>query len=272
MEPRGISTSNSSATVRWSLDSIELEQRLIAPGEHLAQDCHTTEATGAREQSSSDIGTQISRYTNYVANQKNEGDTTTAKAYSRTQSRPSPRWIFLEWWEEILSITIAVMCTALSIVILIRMNGRSLTEWKLRLQPNTLIALFATITRAALIYPLAECLGHLKWKYFERPRELAHLKKFDAASRGPLGAIAYLWTMPIQPPLATGAAISTILLLLFQPFAQQTISFASRAAPMANETAHAFQATSWNISNYDNQSASTDPSKYSTTVRGRRTI
>lgn len=70
--------------------------------------------------------------------------------------------------------------------------------------------------------------------------------------------------MPKNSPLATGAAISTMLLLLFQPFAQQTISFASRAAPMASETAHAFQATSWNMSNYDNQSTSADPSKYYT--------
>ena len=166
MEPHGISTSNSSETVRWSLESIELEHRLIAPGEHLAQDRHTTEATGTPERCSSDIGTQISGDVNHVANQKGEEDTTMAKAYSPTQSRSSPRWILLEWWEEILSITIAIVCTALSIFILIHMKGRSLSEWKLRLQPNTLIALFATITRAALIHPLAECLGHLKWKYF----------------------------------------------------------------------------------------------------------
>lgn len=166
MEPHGISTSNSSETVRWSLESIELEQRLIAPGEHLSQDRHTTEAAGTPEQSSSDIGTQISGDVNHVANQKGEEDTTMAKAYSPTQSRSSPQWILLEWWEEILSITIAIVCTALSIFILIHMKGRSLSEWKLRLQPNTLIALFATITRAALIHPLAECLGHLKWKYF----------------------------------------------------------------------------------------------------------
>ena len=261
MEPHGISTSNSSETVRWSLESIELEQRLIAPGEHLAQDRHTTEAAGTPEPSSSDLGTQISGDVSHVANQKGEEDTTMAKAYSSTQSRSSSRWILLEWWEEILSITIAIVCTALSIVILIHMDGRSLSEWKLRLQPNTLIALFATITRAALIYPLAECLGHLKWRYFERPRELAHLQKFDAASRGPLGAIAYLWTLPIQSPLATGAAILMTLLLLFQPFAQQTINFASREAPMANETAHAFRAMKMNKTNLETPSDFAEPGK-----------
>jgi hypothetical protein len=110
-----------------------------------------------------------------------------------------------------------------------------------------------------LIYPLAECLGYLKWRHFERPRTLAHLQKFDAASRGPFGAIKYLWALPILSPLATCAAILTTLLLFFQPFAQQTINFASRTARMPNETAHAFQATSWNMSSYDNQSNSKNP-------------
>jgi hypothetical protein len=76
-----------------------------------------------------------------------------------------------------------------------------------------------------------------------------------------LGAIKYLWTLPIRSLLATFAAILTTLLLLFQPFAQQTINFASRVAPMLNETAHAFQAKDWHTSGFGNQSASKEPRK-----------
>lgn len=267
METRRRSSSHSSDGARWSLDSIELEQpslRLIMPGEENRQEnFYDANNTGLSERTSSDGCTQSSRDIDDLADPKAK----TAELHSPTQSRAKTRPILLEWWEEILSISIAVVCTVLSIAVLAYMNGRSLDEWELRLQPNTLIALLATVTRAALIYPLAECLGYLKWRYFERSRKLAHLQTFDAASRGPLGAIKYIWTLPVRSPLATCAAILTTLLLLFQPFAQQTINFASRVAPMANETAHAFQATSWNMSSYDNQSASTEPSKYGATLK-----
>jgi hypothetical protein len=262
MEIQRRSSQRSSGGARWpSLDSIELEQpslRLLAPGaEYHEQNFHIVNAAGTSEQISNDGDTQVSRDIDDLVDPKSK----TAEFHSPTQPRAKDRPILLEWWEEMLSVAIAVVCTALSIAVLAYMNGRSLDEWKLRLQPNTLIALFATITRAALIFPLAECLGYLKWRYFERPRTLAHLQTFDAASRGPLGAVKYLWTLPIRSPLATCAAILTTLLLLYQPFAQQTINFASRAAPMPNMTAHMFQAKRWYTSDFGNQSASKEPCK-----------
>jgi hypothetical protein len=263
METQRRSSSRSSGGARWSLDSIELEQpslRLIMPGEgNHHKNLHGASDTGVSDRTSSNGGTQTSRDIDDLTDPKAR----TAELRSSTQPRARDRPMLLEWWEEILSVSVAIVCTALSIAVLAYMNGRSLSDWKLDLQPNTLIALFATITRAALIYPLAECLGYLKWRHFERPRTLAHLQTFDAASRGPLGAIKYLWTLPIQSPLATFAAVLTTLLLLFQPFAQQTINFASRTAPMPNETAHAFQATSWSADSFGNQSASKEPCKLS---------
>ena len=261
METQRRSSSHPSGGARWSLDSIELEQpslRLLTTGaENHEQNFRSADATNTSEEVSNNGDTQTSRDVDGLVDSK----VRTAGLHSPTQPRPKDRSILLEWSEEILSVAIAVICTVLSIAVLAYMNERSLDEWKLSLQPNTLIALLATVTRAALIYPLAECLGYLKWRYFERPRTLAHLQKFDAASRGPLGAIKYLWTLPIHSPLATCAAVLTTSLLLFQPFAQQTINFASRTAPMPNETAQAFQATSWDTSSFGNQSASREPRK-----------
>jgi len=133
----------------------------------------------------------------------------------------------------------------LALTILLYMDNKSMENWKLRLQPNTVVALLATLTRATLIFPLAECLGHLKWTFFEQPRTLDFMNTFDVASRGPLGASKFLWHANIKSPLSSCAALITILLLLFQPFMQQTIEVAARSAPMSNETAYATRATSY---------------------------
>lgn len=162
-----------------------------------------------------------------------------------TQVHSSCRPIHRDWWTEIVSFTIAASCTFASVVILLCMQNRSMQHWKLRIQPNTLVAFLATLTRAALIYPLGECIGHLKWVDFEHPRALSSINTFDEASRGPLGAIQLLLQMPSFSPLASCAAALTVLLLLFQPFLQQTIQMSSRTAVLGNETAYILRASDW---------------------------
>ncbi|KAH6629124.1 hypothetical protein C7974DRAFT_181757 [Boeremia exigua] len=169
------------------------------------------------------------------------------------------RSIFRDWWREIFSISLAIICTILSVAVLLYVDNRSAHEWNLPVQPNTLIASLATLARAALIFPLAECIGHLKWTYFEKPRALISLHLFDSASRGPMGALTFLWRERMHLPLASGAALVTILLLLFQPFAQQTIQFASRSAPMANETAHTLLTRDFSTDKYTEHSPGSDP-------------
>ena len=162
-----------------------------------------------------------------------------------TQTRHTERCILLHWWEELLSVSIAVACTVASFVVLACMDNQSIDSWKLGVEPNTLVAFLATLTRAALIFPLAECLGHLKWTFFERPGPLNVLALFDIASRGPLGAMKFLWATKIRSPLASTTAMVTVLLLFFQPFMQQAIVFSSRTAPQTNETATITIANAW---------------------------
>jgi hypothetical protein len=140
------SSSHSSGGARWSLDSIRLEQlslRLITPGEeNHHENFYEANNTDVSERISSDGGTQSSRDIDDVANLKTKRDAKTTESHQpRTQPRAKNWSIMFEWWQEILSVSIAVVCTALSIAVLACMNGRSLDEWKLRLQPNTLIAL-----------------------------------------------------------------------------------------------------------------------------------
>ncbi|KAI8940576.1 hypothetical protein NX059_001851 [Plenodomus lindquistii] len=160
-------------------------------------------------------------------------------------SHTRTRSIYLDWWEEIVSALTSLVCMVLALAVLIYMDDQSMARWKLPVQPNTVVAFLATLIRATLIFPLAECLGHLKWTFFERPRTLDFMNTFDVASRGPMGAFKFLWFTRIKSPLSSCAAIATILLLVFQPSMQQTIEFATRSARMPNETAYATRATSY---------------------------
>jgi hypothetical protein len=130
------------------------------------------------------------------------------------------------WWWELGSACVAIISTALIVAILVDMDGKPLANWRFHtnlIQPNSLVAVFSTLAKSSLLYPIAECLGQLKWSYFEKRSSgtLNQLQHFDWASRGPWGAARLLWDVKWRAVLASLGAIVTILLLAFEPFAQQ---------------------------------------------------
>jgi hypothetical protein len=155
------------------------------------------------------------------------------------------------WGEEITSIVFGFICMMLALTVLICMDDKPLAVWKLSVQPTTAIAFLSTITRAALIFPLSECIGHLKWEFFDQPRSLYFMQIFDAASRGPLGAFNFLWRARLGSPVTAVAASVMILSLLLQPFMQQTIVISTRNIPVLNETASVTRATRWSYDDHE---------------------
>ncbi|KAH7357596.1 hypothetical protein BKA66DRAFT_370493, partial [Pyrenochaeta sp. MPI-SDFR-AT-0127] len=98
------------------------------------------------------------------------------------------------WWWEVLAALLGLISTVLIVAILASMDGKPLSKWRTSaIQPNSLVAIFSTIARSSLLVPLAECLGQLKWSYFEKKKRLDHFQSFDSASRGPWGACRFLW-------------------------------------------------------------------------------
>ncbi|KAJ4299107.1 hypothetical protein N0V90_004351 [Kalmusia sp. IMI 367209] len=87
------------------------------------------------------------------------------------------------WWWEITSAVFSIACTAAIVAVLVSVNGKSLEHWKVqKIRPNALVAIFSTVAKSALLFPLAECLGQLKWEYFERrARPVNQLQSFDNA-------------------------------------------------------------------------------------------
>lgn len=146
---------------------------------------------------------------------------------------------------------VSLTCFTLLIAILVAMDGKPLQDWRLPIQINSLISVFATVARSALLLILAEGLSQLKWNHLEASGgTLDQLQTFDSASRGPWGS--FVFTAKIRKAnfrvLATIGAALTVLATAFEPFAQQVIEFPSRVAVMENETAHLRTAKSFYMS------------------------
>ena len=59
---------------------------------------------------------------------------------------------------------------------------------------NTIVAIISASAKAALLFPVAECISQYKWFWFERrSRGLSDISTFDDASRGIWGGLVLLW-------------------------------------------------------------------------------
>jgi hypothetical protein len=167
----------------------------------------------------------LSSRRSFVVNSENEPATKEGgnNSYSkRPRNSYLKRFGHFGWWWEIGSALFTIACTALIIAILFSMDGKPIEKWKFRsIQPNSLVAIFSTLAKSSLLFPIAECMGQLKWSYFKEPGPVSQLQRFDTASRGPWGAALLLWHVRGRAFLASLGAVVTVLLLAFEPFAQQ---------------------------------------------------
>jgi hypothetical protein len=106
------------------------------------------------------------------------------------------------------------------------------------ISPNTLISIFAAISKTALLVAVADCIGQLKWIRFEqRPHLLKELEVYDAATRGPWGSLKLLFTTRHTAILAAFGAFITVVSIAIDPFSQQIISHVTRTVVAQNESA-----------------------------------
>lgn len=173
-------------------------------------------------------------------------------------TRPKPRrgcWEAFQdftWGFELLALLFAMASTIAVCVILGHANNRLLSDWTLPIQPNSLISVFSTLAKAALMVPIASVVSQMKWIWFEEPRNLANLQSFDKASRGPWGAANLMWSLPSigRGWITRAACILTIAALAFDPTAQQVISFETKETQVFNATALLSVASNWNSSTF----------------------
>lgn len=65
---------------------------------------------------------------------------------------------------------------------------------------NTIVAIIAAAAKIALLYPVAECLGQLRWIWFARDkRQLNDFATFDRAVRGSMwSGFELMWTTKMR--------------------------------------------------------------------------
>lgn len=144
-------------------------------------------------------------------------------------ARPSFR--FRDWQWEFGASMFSLGCFAAVVGVLATNEDKSLASWSFvfGISLNTLIAILSTLSRTALMVPVASCISQLKWIHLVTgPRALRDVQVFEDASRGPWGSLELISRLHIKAKLATWGSLITILTLAMGPFAQQLLSYPSR--------------------------------------------
>ena len=142
--------------------------------------------------------------------------------------------ILKRWLLEILSWLFSAICMAAVVGVLIYLQGDSLSRWtiqeKTHLTLNAYISILSKMAGAALILPVSEALGQLKWSWFlEHSKQMWDFEIFDNASRGPWGSLLLLIRTKGRALAALGAMVMLCALAL-DPFFQQVVDFPERSA------------------------------------------
>lgn len=94
------------------------------------------------------------------------------------------RWLF-----EIISWTISAISMGAFIGILVVLKDKEVPDWPL----NLVLSLLSRTAAGALILPVSEALGQLKWSWFQKnSQKMWDFEVFDDASRGPWGSALLL--------------------------------------------------------------------------------
>lgn len=156
--------------------------------------------------------------------------------------------IRLWWWWEIGAAFLSTTCILLIFVTLLTMHGKPLNNWKLSISINATVSILATVARSTLMLLVAQTIGQMKWHHYDSVQSLKDIQTFDAASRGPWGALVFLVHARGRALLATTAALIVIAALGYEPAAQQMLSFPLRSVVVetSESVAQVYQAFGFN--------------------------
>ncbi|CBY00377.1 hypothetical protein IAQ61_011308 [Plenodomus lingam] len=149
--------------------------------------------------------------------------------------------ILKRWLLEVISWVVSLVCMAAIIGVLVHLKDQPLAKWtwaeKTGLTLNAYISILSKMAGAALILPVSEALGQLKWSWFlEHSKQMWDFEIFDNASRGPWGSLLLLIRTKGRALAALGAMIMLCSLAL-DPFFQQVVDFPDRWALQSTSSA-----------------------------------
>ncbi|KAI2624404.1 hypothetical protein GGR54DRAFT_575637 [Hypoxylon sp. NC1633] len=136
------------------------------------------------------------------------------------------------WLAEIASLILGILLDIALIVVLRVYDGKVAPRFGAvfngALTLNTIVAILSTGSKAALLYPVAECISQLKWIWFSKDyRKLSDMSTFDNASRGIIGGFALAWDTRLRS-LASVGSFLMLFSLAIDPMSQQLVSLVSQ--------------------------------------------
>ena len=145
--------------------------------------------------------------------------------------------IIKRWLLEIISWIFSAFCMGAVIGVLVYFKDDPLSKWssskwsivnKVGLTLNSFISVVSKMAGAALILPVSEALGQLKWSWFQQnSKKMWDFEIFDNASRGPWGSLLLLLRTKGKALAALGALITLCAMALDTSF-QQVVDFPDR--------------------------------------------
>lgn len=123
---------------------------------------------------------------------------------------------------ELAGVAVSASLLATMVALLSVYNHQPQPSWP-HVSLNAVISTLSTLSKASLIFSVAESLGQLKWVWFsQQERPLMDLRLFDSASRGAWGSLRLVWSQRARHFAGIGAVVM-ILALAFDPFSQNLI-------------------------------------------------
>lgn len=146
------------------------------------------------------------------------------------------------WICELFFMTLSSCCCVAVAVILINFKYDPAPTLKYGLTLNAIIAILATTSKSSLSLVVAACIGQRKWLWQQgRTRKLNDLQTFDDANRFPLEAMWLLTSGTARSTTSLGAFV-VLLLLAFDPSAQQVLTYTAISVYALDPAAQATQA------------------------------
>jgi Protein of unknown function (DUF3176) len=150
------------------------------------------------------------------------------------------------WYWEIGACLLSMLFTGLLVIFLVKIDLKPRSLWRLGVEPNTVVAIFATLIKTSMMVSVVSCISQLKWHHFKtKDRPLHHLDIIDDCSRGPWGALILLLRNPRANPIISAFAVITIIGLGIEPSAQQLLETRHRVVALRNASAEIDMASSW---------------------------
>ncbi|KAI5457931.1 hypothetical protein BGZ63DRAFT_392189 [Mariannaea sp. PMI_226] len=179
-----------------------------------------------------------------------------SNASPSTKETPAPRSVLEVWWLELTSTLLALSCLMAVVAILKIYQNKPLPDWPEMLSINSVISIFSAFFKAALIMPIAEGIGQLKWTWFSKSRRLSDVSMFDEASRGPWGSLCFLIKqIPYinESFVASLGAFITIAALAIDPFTQSLVEHTVCRRPLGFQQAQISRSNVYSTYNTDHQ-------------------